>query len=195
MSQSARRHVGSHLAPSTVWDVPNPPGYDHLSMYEPLLDGQIIRCKHFSTIPLSGCSGITFFMRFGRIVGFHCHTQRETCAQTSFERLRLPEPEKYHWHYLPISEEDEIVSVGMSSPQSGSEEEYNGIIVSFILKMNPLLQKIHSGCDSIRERLTGRDFSFDLSSQATLSSAVGQNAYGKTIIGYPSSARKLYSTT
>ncbi|KAG6017367.1 hypothetical protein E4U43_001520 [Claviceps pusilla] len=132
-SKSAKWHLGSHLAPSTVWDVPNPPAYHRLLMYEPLLEGQIIRCRQFSTIPLSGCSGITFFMRFGRIVGFHCHTQRETCAQTSFERLRLPEPEKYHWHYLPISEEDEIVSLGMSSPQSDSEEEYNGII--FRLKL------------------------------------------------------------
>ncbi|KAG5985266.1 hypothetical protein E4U55_007368 [Claviceps digitariae] len=97
-------------SPSTVWDIPNPPAYSDLSITDPFLQDRIIPCRQMSTIPLTGCLGITFFMKSGWIIGFHCHTQQEPCAQRSLERLQLPHAERYNWFYVPISEEDEIIS-------------------------------------------------------------------------------------
>ncbi|KAG6007497.1 hypothetical protein E4U21_005965 [Claviceps maximensis] len=54
---------------------------------------------HYKFVVISSIVAASIRLRF-----------EEPCAQRTFEQLRLPGPEKHSWIFLPISEEDEIVS-------------------------------------------------------------------------------------
>ncbi len=102
-----------------VWNVPIPPPLGQCRFLPPSLPVS----GRLHAVELAGCTGITFFMR-GGTYAVHGHTRAAPSAERTYHRLERRRREPVAWVYVPLPQEDRLLSFGIRKPLAGKNYRF-----------------------------------------------------------------------
>ncbi|KAI0812987.1 hypothetical protein GGR55DRAFT_591827 [Xylaria sp. FL0064] len=96
--------------PPAVWNTPNPPSLQLCRAYE---TNQVSYYQRFFAVEVASIRGITFFFFSHQLYSVHVHQSSALCALSSLQRLPPWCRRSALWCYLPITNQDRILVLGV----------------------------------------------------------------------------------
>ncbi|KAI1357826.1 hypothetical protein F5Y08DRAFT_333584 [Xylaria arbuscula] len=96
--------------PPAVWNTPNPPNLQLCRAYE---TKQVLYYQRFFAVEVASIRGITFFFSSHQLYGVYVHLSGALCALSSLQRLPPRRQKSALWCYLPITNLDRILVLGV----------------------------------------------------------------------------------
>lgn len=96
--------------PPAVWNTPNPPNLQLCRAYE---TKRVSYYQRFFAVEVASLRGITFFFSSHQLYGVHVHRSGALCTLPSLQRLPPRRRRSALWCYLPITNQDRILVLGV----------------------------------------------------------------------------------
>ncbi|GAW23381.1 hypothetical protein ANO14919_129390 [Xylariales sp. No.14919] len=100
----------SPLSPPAIWNTPDPPDLQLCRAYE---RKSLSQYQRFFAVEVTSIRGITFFFSSRQLYAIHIHRSGGLSALSSFQRLPPRRRRSVSWCYLPITNQDRILVLGV----------------------------------------------------------------------------------
>jgi hypothetical protein len=97
-----------------LWNTPAPPNLDVCRAYT----NHVNWCPFFYAVDMNQVRGITFLFSPGTLVAIHVHRSEDSCATEVYNTRNPPNRHNHVWIYVPISEKDHPLLLGLQNNQS-----------------------------------------------------------------------------